>query len=78
MGVTSGRLVATLALVAFVSLAGCSTTGSAPGISFSNTDRSEEGRAEARCRADASMTGVGATAAYEACMASFRRPPDDE
>lgn len=78
MGLANRRLVVALALAACVSITGCTTTGGAPGVSFSNADRSEERRAENRCRADASVTGVGATAAYEACMAGFRRPPDDE
>lgn len=78
MAFAHGRWVAASAIACLLVLSGCAGTPEAPGVSFSNTDRSAERRAEAGCRADAGTGDVGSTAAFHACMARFRRPPDDE
>lgn len=59
-------------------LAGCA--GGPPTVSWANTDRSDERRAEAACRAEAGSGpgSAGASAAYHACMAEFRRPERED
>lgn len=58
-------------------LGGCA---GGPAVSWANADRSEERRAEAACRAEAGSGhgGVASGAAYEACMAEFRRPERED
>lgn len=68
-----------ISILAAAMLGGCA---GAPGVRFLNTDASLEQRAEAACRAEAGMgsgrSSAGASAAYQACMAEFRRPPRDD
>gem|GEM_PF-4134579 len=64
-------------MVAAGALAGCA---GAPDVRFANIDRSDEHRAERMCRAEAGRGpgSAGAEAAYQACMAEFRRPDRDD
>lgn len=66
-----------MSVAAAVLLAGCA---GGPSVRWANTDRSDEHRAEAACRAEAGSGpgSAGANAAYEACMAEFRRPERDD
>lgn len=61
---------------ALAGLAGGCAAG--PGVSWGNADHSEERRAEAACRAEAGAGTAGASAAYHACMAEFRRPERED
>lgn len=58
-------------------LSGCA---GGPTVSWANTDRSDEHRAQAACRAEAGAGpgSAGANAAYQACMAEFRRPERED
>ncbi|TXK64356.1 hypothetical protein [Alkalisalibacterium limincola] len=64
-------------MAAVAVLAGCA---GGPAVSWGNTDRSDEKRAEALCRAEAGRGPgtAGAEAAYQACMAEFRRPDRED